>query len=75
MGIRSYFGQGTDWKTYCPAGFLSKKVSSAQKSYRTYEQETLSILEGLLRWEDQPLGRKIMIIKNNHILEFLIPRE
>ena len=69
-GIGSYYGQGRDWETCRPAGFLSKKFSTAQASYRTYEQETLAILEGLLRWEDKLLGRKIVIITDHRTLEF-----
>jgi hypothetical protein len=69
-GVGSYYGQGVDWQTCCPAGFLLKKFSSAQHSYRTYEQETLAILEGLLRWEDKLLGRDIIIITDHRTLEF-----
>ena len=68
-GIGSYYGQGTEWQTCRPAGFLSKKFSSAQQSYRTYEWEMLAIREGLLRWEDMLLGRKIVIITDHHTLE------
>ena len=53
-----------------PAGFLSKKFSTVQLSYRTYEQETLAILEGLLCWEDKLLGRKIVMISDHQTLEF-----
>ena len=69
-GVGSYYGQGADWQTGRPTGFLSKKFSSAQHSYRTYEQETLAILEGLLRWEDKLLGREITIITDHRTLEF-----
>ena len=69
-GVGAYYGQGTDWQTCRPAGFLSKKFSSAQHSYRTYEQETLAILEGLLRWEDKLLGREIIVITDHRTLEF-----
>src|SRR5258708_24730399 len=58
-GVGSYYGQGSDWQKCRPAGFILKKFSLAQMSYRTYEQETLAILEGLLRWEDKLLGREI----------------
>ena len=69
-GVGSYYGQGTDWQTCHPAGFLSKKFLSAQHSYKTYEQETLAILEGLLRWEDKLLGREIIVIMDHRTLEF-----
>ena len=68
--IGAYYGQGKDWESCRPVGFLSKKFSTAQLSYRTYEQETLAILEGLLRWEDKLLGQKIIIITNHQTLEF-----
>ena len=69
-GVGSYYGQGREWETCRPAGFLSKKFSTAQLSYCTYEQETLAILEGLLCWEDKLLGRKIVIIMDHQTLEF-----
>jgi len=69
-GIGSYYGQGVDWQTCRPARFLSKKFSMAQHSYRTYEQEMLAILEGLLHWEDKLLGREIIIITDHRTLEF-----
>ena len=54
-GVDAMYGQGKSWQTCRPAGFLSKKFSNTQSSYRTYEQETLAILEGLSRWEDKLL--------------------
>ena len=69
-GIGAYYGQGKDWESCWPAGFLLKKFSSAQLAYRTYEQETLAILEGFLRWEDKLLGRKLVIITDHRTLEF-----
>ena len=70
LGIGSYYGQEVEWDTCRLAGFLSKKFSTAQLSYLTYEQETLAILEGLLRWEDKLLGRRIVIITDHRTLEF-----
>jgi len=34
---------------------MSKKLTDAQHNYRTFEQETLAILEVLLKWEDNSL--------------------
>src|SRR5918999_6564681 len=70
-GIGAYYGQGKSWETCRPAGFLSKKFSNAQISYRTYEQETLAILEGLSKWEDKLLGRPLEVITDHESLEFL----
>ena len=69
VGVGAYYGQGKNWKTCRPAGFLSKKFSSAQISYRTYEQETIAILEGLMKWEDKLLGRPIKIVTDHRALE------
>ncbi|OJT03559.1 Transposon Ty3-I Gag-Pol polyprotein, partial [Trametes pubescens] len=70
-GIGALYGQGADWQTCQPAGFLSKKFSSAQKAYHTYEQEALAIMEGLLKWEDKLLGRHIHVVTDHKALEFL----
>ncbi|KAL1936849.1 hypothetical protein VTO73DRAFT_6918 [Trametes versicolor] len=70
-GIGAVYGQGKDWQTCRPAGFLSKKFSSAQKAYHTYEQEALAIMEGLLKWEDKLLGRSIHVVTDHKALEFL----
>jgi hypothetical protein len=48
---------------------MSKKFTSAQRSYKTYEQEALAIIEGLLKWEDKLIGRKIMIASDHKALE------
>ena len=35
-----------------------------------YEQETLTILKGLMKWEDKLLGRPIEILMDHKSLEF-----
>jgi hypothetical protein len=57
VGVGAVYGQGKDWKTCRPAGFMSKKFMSAQRSYKTYEQEALAVIESLMKWEDKLLGR------------------
>ena len=74
-GVGAMYGQGKSWQTCRPAGFLSKKFSNTQSSYRTYEQETLAILEGLSRWEDKLLGRKITIVTDHETLEYFNTQE
>jgi RNase H-like domain found in reverse transcriptase len=49
FGMRAMYGQGLDWHTCCPAGFLSKKFSDAKRNYHSYKQETIMILEALLK--------------------------
>ena len=42
-GIGAMYGQGKNWDTGQPAGFLSKKFMSAQHNYHTHEYETLAV--------------------------------
>ena len=55
-GVSAIYGQGLEWQTCRPVGFLSKKFSSAQQNYRTHEHEMIAILEALIKWEDKLLG-------------------
>ena len=70
FGIGAMYGQGPDWQTCHPAGFLSKTFSDAQRHYRTLEHETIAILEALLKWEDKLIGRRIHIVTDHKALEF-----
>jgi hypothetical protein len=49
-GIRTVYGQGLEWHTCRPAGFLSKKFSVAQQHYRTHEHEMIAVLKALMKW-------------------------
>ncbi len=69
-GIGAMYGQGVTWQTCHPAGFMSKKFTSAQMNYRVFEMETIAILEALLKWEDKLLGCKICIVTDHKALEF-----
>ena len=70
-GVSTLYGQGNDWRTCCPAGFMSKKLSDAQQNYRTFKRETLAIIKALLKWEDKLLGFKFKIITNHEALGYL----
>ena len=70
FGIGAMYGQGKDWQTCRPAGFISKKFSDAQRHYRTFEQETIAILEALLKWEDKLMGYRIHVVTDHKALEF-----
>ena len=35
--VGALYGQGEDWKTCCPAGFMSKKLTDAQHNYCTFK--------------------------------------
>jgi hypothetical protein len=70
FGIGAMYGQGPEWQTCRPAGFLSKKFSDAQRNYHTFEHETIAILEALLKWEDKLIGRRIHVITDHQVLEF-----
>ena len=70
-GIGAYYGQGEVWNTCRPAGFMSKKFTSAQHSYKVFEMELLAILEALMKWEDKLLGFKFHIITDHEALKFI----
>ena len=69
-GVGAYYGQGKDWRNCRPAGFMSKKFTTAQRSYRVFELETIAILEALLKWEDKLLGHRVNIVTDHKALEF-----
>ena len=50
---------------------MSKKLTDAQHNYRTFERETLAILEALLKWEDKLLGFPFKIVTNHEALTYL----
>ena len=69
--VGTLYGQGPEWKTCRPAGFMSKKLTGAQQNYRTFERETLAIIEALMKWEDKLLGFKFTIITDHEALGYL----
>ncbi len=69
-GIGAMYGQGPTWDTCKPAGFMSRKFTTAQHNYAVHELETLAILEALIKWEDKLMGYKIHIITDHKALEF-----
>ena len=69
-GVGAMYGQGPTWKSCRPAGFMSKKFSSAQQHYAVHELETLAILEALHKWEDKLVGQKFHVITDHKALEF-----
>lgn len=70
-GVGAVYGQGHEWQTCRPAGFMSKRFTSAQHSYFTYEQEALGALEALLKWEDKLIGRHFKLVTDHKALTFL----
>ena len=69
-GVGAMYGQGPTWQTCRPAGFMSKKFTKAQHHYFVYEQETLAVLEALMKWEDQLTGHPINIVTDHKALQF-----
>jgi len=65
-GCGAYYGQGEDWKTMKPSGFMSKKFTDAQRSYFTYEHETLGVIEALKKWDDELLGLSEIRVVTDH---------
>src|SRR6266481_5681241 len=68
--VSAVYGQGLEWQTCCPTGFLSKKFSVAQQNNWTHEHETIAILEALIRWEDKLLGCEFVIVTDHKSLEY-----
>jgi hypothetical protein len=69
-GVGAMYSQGPTWQTCRPAGFMSHKFTDAQRHYRVFEQETIAILEALLKWEDKLIGYCIHVVTNHQALEF-----
>ena len=69
-GVSAMYGQGEDWTSCRPAGFMSKKFTYEQQHYAVHEMETLAILEALMKWEDKLVGRKVHVITDHKALEF-----
>jgi hypothetical protein len=70
MPLSLGYGQGPMWQKCHPAGFMSKKFTTAQQNYAVHELETLAILEALLKWEDKLIGYHIHVITDHKALEF-----
>ena len=66
------YSQGPIRQTCRPAGFMSRKFTSAQHNYYMFELETLAILEALLKWEDKLLGYCIHVVTDHKALEFFL---
>jgi hypothetical protein len=71
MGVGTMYGQAPTWDTCRPAGLMSQKFMAAQRHYHTPEQETLAILEALLKWEDKLIGYPITMVTDHKSLEYL----
>jgi hypothetical protein len=72
-GCGAYYGQGEDWKTMKPAGFMSKKFTDMQRSYFTYEHKTLGAIEALKKWDNKLLGlTEIRIITDHEALKIFM---
>src|SRR6202453_2185452 len=67
--VGALYGQGTDWETCRPAGFMSKKFTAAQRSYRTFEHKALGVIEALMKWEDKLVGRQFIIVMDHEALK------
>jgi hypothetical protein len=67
--VGELYGQGLDWQTCRPASFMSKKFTSAQRSYRTFEHKALAMIETLMKWEDKLVRCKFHIVTDHEALE------
>ena len=69
-GVGAIYGQGPDWKTCWPAGFMSKKFRNAQQHYQTHEHKTIAVLKALMNWEDKLLGCKFTLVTDHKGLKY-----
>jgi RNase H-like domain found in reverse transcriptase len=69
-GVGAVYGQGSDWWTCRPTGFLSKKFSAVQQHYRMHKHETIAMLKALLKLEDKLLGRKFVLVMDHKGLKY-----
>ena len=60
----------TDVANLQASRFMSRKFTDAQRHYRVFEQETIAILEALLKWEDKLIGYHILVVTDHQVLEF-----
>lgn len=70
-GVGCMYGQGPDWKSARPAGFLSRKFTPAQMNYPTREQELIGVLEGTMKWGDKLSGRRFTVMTDHESLKWL----
>jgi hypothetical protein len=70
-GVGALYGQGLDWQTCRPSGFMSKKFTVAQRSYRTFEHEAPAVIEALMKWEDKLVGRQFIIVTDHESLKMI----
>jgi len=68
-GVGALYGQGLDWQPCQPTSFMSKKFTAAQRSYRTFKHEALTVIEALMKWEDKLVRRKFHIVTDHEALE------
>jgi hypothetical protein len=69
-GVSATYSQGLMWQTHQPAGFMSHKFMDVQKCYCVFEQEMITILEALLKWEDKLIEYHIHVVTDHQALEF-----
>ena len=69
-GAGAVYGQGLNWKTCRPAGFMSKKFSNAQQHYQTHKHKMIAVLEALMKWEDKLLGHKSTLVTDHKGLKY-----
>jgi hypothetical protein len=68
-GVGVLYGQGLGWQTCWPTSFMSKKFTTAQRSYWTFEHEALTVIEALMKWEDKLVRCKFNIVTDHEALE------
>jgi len=63
--VGGYYGQGKDYKTMRPAGFHSRSLNSAERSYPMHDKEMLAIIDCLKKWEPILTGTRFEILTDH----------
>ena len=58
-----------------PVSFFSKKLSSAQQNYSTFEREYLAIICALVHFRVYLLGRRFRLLTDHRTLAWLFSKE
>lgn len=80
-GTAACLTYGDNWWSVKPVSHHSQKLTGAQHNYRTHEQELLAIYEGFQKFENNLLGRKVIVLTDNKSLEdfltskYITPRQ
>ena len=71
-GTGAWVGQGPTPESAKPASFHSRKLTSAQTNYPTYQQEALAIVEAVKSFDHLLAGTKFTIVTDHQSLQYMM---